>query len=171
MRFALVLASLLPCAVTAGCASGPHGDALPILEGSWDMSATIDGEVLIGLLTFAQDGLVFWDGDLGQRNVCEALPRRGGGGYWLACPVRMEVVPNDEGELVATVYDTVRREGYLRRCLRREEQSARFVCVQWEVTPHEEVERRPRRILLLPSEGATIRWPGESGGQGVAPPA
>jgi hypothetical protein len=128
------------------------------------MSATIDGEVFIGLLTFADDGLVVWNGDLGQQNVCETRPRRGGGGYMLLCPVRMEVVPNDAGELIATVYDTVRREGYTRReCVRWEDLADRRVCAEWEVTPRETVERRPRRIVLLPGEGATVRWP-DSGG-------
>ncbi|MBT8336337.1 MAG: hypothetical protein KJO11_07010 [Gemmatimonadetes bacterium] len=164
MLRSLAVSWIATTVLLTGCASSGGSDQLPILDGTWDMSATIDGVVYIGMLTFAPDRLVIWDGDLGQRNLCEATPRRGGGGYWVSCPVRMEVIPNDEGELVATVFDTVRREGYYRRCLRHEERSARIVCVEWEVTPREEVERRPRRIRLLPTEGATVRWPGEGGG-------
>lgn len=168
MRLAALTSLLLAAALASGCASSSGSDRLPILDGTWDMSATIDGVVYIGMLTFAPDGLVIWDGDLGQRNLCEARPHRGGGGYVLSCPVRMDVMPNDDGELVATVYDTVRREGYFRRCLRREEQAARMVCVEWEVTPREEVERRPRRIILLPTEGATVRWNDEGAGRSPA---
>jgi len=46
-----------------GCASALQSGPLPILEGSWDMLATVDGVDYAGLLTFAPDGLVVWDGD------------------------------------------------------------------------------------------------------------
>lgn len=151
--------------LVGGCAvfskSAPH----PVLDGSWDMSATIDGEVYIGILSISPDGLVIWDGDLGQRNVCEAVPRQGGGGYVIPCPLRMDVIPNERDELVATVTETRRRESYRRRCLRQEEREARMVCVEWDVTPVEAVERIPRRIILLPTEGAVVR---RGGGPGIA---
>ncbi len=155
-------AAALAASVLLGCASVLQSDPLPILEGSWDMLTTIDGVDYAGHLIFSPDGLVIWDGDRGERNVCEATPRPRGGGYTVPCPVYMDIVPNDEGELVATVRETRRREGYRRRCLSWEERSARMVCAEWETTPQEQVERVPKRIILVPDEGATVRWP--SGG-------
>ncbi|MEQ9569891.1 MAG: hypothetical protein RLN75_06845 [Longimicrobiales bacterium] len=145
--------------VAGGCASALQSAPLPILDGSWDLLATVDGVDYAGRLTFAPDGLVIWDGDRGERNVCEAQPRRGGGGVLVSCPLHMDLVPNDEGQLVATVHETRRSEAVRRRCLQWEERSARMVCSEWETTPVERVEHVPKRIILVPEEGASVRWP------------
>lgn len=155
--------------VAGGCASALQSGPLPILEGSWDMLATVDGVDYAGLLTFAPDGLVIWDGDRGERNVCEAEPRPQGGGYTLDCPLRMDVVPNDEGELIATVREPRRSETFTRQCLRWENRADRRVCVEWETTPRERVEWIPKRIILVPVEGATVRWPGGAPSPAASP--
>lgn len=165
-RWTLAAAAL----AAGGCASALGPAPLPILDGSWDLFATIDGVDYAGRLTFAPDRLVIWDGDRGERNVCEAEPRPRGGGYVVACPLYMDIVPNEEGELVATVRETRRSEGYTRRCLSWEERSARMVCSEWETTPREQVERIPKRIILVPDEGATVRWPGRDEGRLSPPP-
>lgn len=149
--------ALVAVGLSIGCASLLRSEAPPVLDGTWDMFATVQGRNYAGLLTFAPDGLVIWDGDRGERNLCEAVPLQAGGGYRVNCPLRMDIVPNEEGDLVATVYEESRREALRRRCLRREEQAARLVCVEWEVTPIEETRRVPRRIILSATEGAVIR--------------
>ena len=151
--------------VTLGaCASAFRPSPPPILDGTWDMLTTVQGQHYAGLLTFTPSGLVVWDGDRGERNVCEALPLQRGGGYRVTCPLRMDIVATEEGDLVATVYEENRREVFDRQCLRREEQAARMVCVEWETTPREEVVRVAKRIVLSPKEGAVVR-PAESGGR------
>lgn len=159
-----VLLAWVAAGLGAGCASARGGAPLPILEGAWELSTTVQGVDHVGLLTFAPDGLVIWDGAFGERNVCEARPLPAGGGYTVGCPLRLDLVPNDEGELVTSVAEVTYREGNYRRCLRREERSARMVCVEWETTPREErvVTRRP--IVLTPTQGATVRWPATPGG-------
>jgi hypothetical protein len=164
LRALVVLGGLVS---VGACASLFRAEPPPILDGTWDMLTTVQGRDYAGLLTFSPSGLVVWDGDRGERNICEAHPLPSGGGYRVLCPLRMDIVPNDAGELVATVYEESRRESYDRRCLRREEQAARMVCVEWEVTPEEEVVRVPKRIVLSPKEGATVR----RGGSGSVPEA
>ncbi|NNF13262.1 MAG: hypothetical protein HKN72_08570 [Gemmatimonadetes bacterium] len=127
------------------------------------MFATVQGRNYAGLLTFSPSGLVVWDGDRGERNLCEAVPHQSGGGYRVTCPLLMDIVPTDDGDLVATVYEESRRESAYRHCLRREERAARMVCVEWEVTPIEETVRVPKRIVLSAKEGAEIRRRGGSG--------
>lgn len=155
--FLRALVVLVGLASVGACASLFRSEPPPILDGTWDLLTTVQGRDYAGLLTFSPSGLVVWDGDRGERNICEALPLPSGGGYRVLCPLRMDIVPNDAGELVATVYEESRRESYDRRCLRREEQAAQMVCVEWEITPEEEVVRVPKRIVLSPKEGATVR--------------